>query len=109
MTAEFRPRLLRFRPGNRQGSICCSDRGVTILVAPPRAAGSPRKGREIISLLLDLASRDRARTPGSRPNPNIRDSKHDSDAIGWAAFFTRPEIVQILGDHATNAPDSSGY
>src|SRR5438093_211573 len=78
-------------------------------VAPTSAAGSPRKGQEIISLLLDLASRDRARTPGSRPNPNIRDSKHDSDAIGWAAFFTRPEIVQILGDHATNAPDSSGY
>jgi ankyrin repeat protein len=29
-------------------------------------------------------------------DPSIRDSKHDGDAIGWADFFKRKEIVQIL-------------
>jgi ankyrin repeat protein len=29
-------------------------------------------------------------------DPRIRDSKHDSDAIGWAEFFRRPQIVQML-------------
>jgi ankyrin repeat protein len=29
-------------------------------------------------------------------DPRIPDSKHDSDAIGWAGHFQRPEIVQIL-------------
>jgi len=29
-------------------------------------------------------------------DPTIRDSKHDSDAIGWAEFFHQPEIVQLL-------------
>jgi ankyrin repeat protein len=31
-------------------------------------------------------------------DPRIHDSKHDSDAIGWAEFFRQPEIVQILRD-----------
>jgi ankyrin repeat protein len=35
-------------------------------------------------------------------DPSIRDSKHDSDALGWADFFQQPEIVQILKDHAAN-------
>jgi len=29
-------------------------------------------------------------------DPKIRDSKHDGDAIGWAEFFKRPEIVQLF-------------
>ena len=29
----------------------------------------------------------------------IRDNKHDSDVIGWATHFGRPEIVKILEDH----------
>jgi ankyrin repeat protein len=29
-------------------------------------------------------------------DPRIRDSKHESDAIGWAGFFGRRDIVQIL-------------
>jgi ankyrin repeat protein len=33
-------------------------------------------------------------------DPEIRDSKHDGDAIGWASHFQRPEVVQILKDHA---------
>jgi hypothetical protein len=36
-------------------------------------------------------------------NPTIRDSKHDSDAIGWAEFFRQPEIVQVLKEHAEKA------
>ena len=31
-------------------------------------------------------------------DPSIRDSKHDSDALGWAEFFQRQEIVDIIGD-----------
>jgi ankyrin repeat protein len=29
-------------------------------------------------------------------DPTIRDSMHDSDAIGWAEFFQQPQIVEIL-------------
>jgi ankyrin repeat protein len=29
-------------------------------------------------------------------DPRIRDTKHDSDAIGWAEFFKRDEIVRLL-------------
>ena len=29
-------------------------------------------------------------------DPMIRDSKHDSDALGWAEFFKRPEVARIL-------------
>lgn len=29
-------------------------------------------------------------------DPGIRDSKHDSDALGWAEFFQRTEIVSLL-------------
>jgi len=32
-------------------------------------------------------------------NPRIRDSKHDSDAAGWAEFFRRADIVDILNAH----------
>jgi ankyrin repeat protein len=31
-------------------------------------------------------------------DPTIRDSKHDSDALGWAEFFQKQEIVDIIGD-----------
>jgi len=37
-------------------------------------------------------------------DPSIRDSEHDSDAIGWAEFFQQPEIVKIL----QNAPRNPG-
>jgi ankyrin repeat protein len=33
-------------------------------------------------------------------DPRLRDSKHDSDAIGWAEFFGRPEVVRVLQEHA---------
>jgi len=29
-------------------------------------------------------------------DPRIKDSKHDSDAIGWAEFFGRSELVRLL-------------
>lgn len=29
-------------------------------------------------------------------DPTIRDSKHDGDALGWAEFFQRSEIVEML-------------
>jgi ankyrin repeat protein len=34
-------------------------------------------------------------------DPRIRDSKHDSDAFGWAEFFQRTEIIRILEARAT--------
>ncbi len=33
---------------------------------------------------------------GAGADPHIRDSKHDSDPIGWADFFGRTELVEIL-------------
>ena len=35
-------------------------------------------------------------------DPSVRDNKHDGDAIGWAAYFRKPEIVQILQAHVAN-------
>jgi ankyrin repeat protein len=32
-------------------------------------------------------------------DPRIRDSKHDSDPLGWAEFFRQPAIVRILEEH----------
>jgi Ankyrin repeats (many copies) len=40
---------------------------------------------EVVPLLLDAGA-----------DPRIRDSKHDGDAFGWAEFFQKPEIVQLL-------------
>jgi hypothetical protein len=36
-------------------------------------------------------------------DPTIHDTKHDSDAFGWAEFFGRQGIIQMLTDHAANA------
>jgi hypothetical protein len=36
-------------------------------------------------------------------DPRIHDSKHDSDALGWAEFFQRKEIIRILEAHATKS------
>ena len=33
-------------------------------------------------------------------DPHIRDSKHDSDAIGWAEFFERQELVELFKKNA---------
>ncbi|MGQ0649721.1 MAG: ankyrin repeat domain-containing protein [Gemmatimonadaceae bacterium] len=33
-------------------------------------------------------------------DPGIRDSMHDSDSMGWAEFFGRSDVVQILRAHA---------
>ena len=32
-------------------------------------------------------------------NPRIRDSKHDSDAIGWATFFTKTDLAKLLDSY----------
>ena len=42
----------------------------------------------VVPLLLD-----------ARADPSIRDSMHDSDALGWAEFFGHDEIVTILKAH----------
>ncbi len=42
---------------------------------------------EVVRLLLHAGA-----------DPHIRDTKHDGDAFGWAEFFKRPEIVQLLKD-----------
>lgn len=43
---------------------------------------------EVVRLLLDAGA-----------DPRVRDSKHDGDALGWAEFFGKPEIVQLLKDN----------
>jgi hypothetical protein len=32
-------------------------------------------------------------------DPRIHDTKHDSDAIGWAEFFRRAEVLRLLEAH----------
>ena len=44
---------------------------------------------EMVELLLELGA-----------DPTIRDSMHDSDALGWAEFFGRQEIVTMLKNQA---------
>ena len=48
--------------------------------------------QEIVRLLLDAGA-----------DPRIRDSKHDSDALGWAEFFGRADLVRILAEHAASS------
>ena len=94
-----------------------------------RRAASPgeERGRAAVKWLLDHGANPNARWPhwdadvtplhlaasrghadvvrlllAAGADPSIRDSKHDSDAIGWAGFFRQPEIVQILREHAAN-------
>lgn len=45
---------------------------------------------DVVRLLLEAGA-----------DASSRDSKHDSDATGWADFFRQPEIVQILEAHAS--------
>jgi ankyrin repeat protein len=49
---------------------------------------------EIVRLLL-----------ARRADPRIRDSKHDADVMGWADFFRRKEIVDILNEHSLSATE----
>jgi ankyrin repeat protein len=44
---------------------------------------------EVVRILLNAGA-----------DPGIRDSKHDSDALGWAEFFRRQEVIEILRAHA---------
>lgn len=44
----------------------------------------------------------------SGADAGIHDSKHDSDALGWAEFFGRREIIQILKDQAPPGDQSPG-
>jgi len=39
----------------------------------------------VVRLLLDAGA-----------DPRIRDTKHDGDAFGWAEFFNKPGIVELL-------------
>ena len=53
----------------------------------PLHLAAARGHAEVVRLLLDAGA-----------NPRIRDTKHDGDAFGWAEFFKKPEIVQLLKD-----------
>ena len=37
-------------------------------------------------------------------DPRIKDSLHDADAIGWAAFFRQEAVVHMLEAHVSRAP-----
>jgi len=47
---------------------------------------------EVVRLLLDAGA-----------DPRLRDTKHDGDAFGWAEFFKKPEILQLLKDKTASA------
>jgi ankyrin repeat protein len=38
-------------------------------------------------------------------NPRIPDTKHHSDAIGWATFFRRPDVAGLLSAHDSPGPE----
>jgi ankyrin repeat protein len=47
---------------------------------------------DIVRLLLEAGA-----------DPRIRDSKHDGDALDWAEFFKKPQIVQLLKERLGGA------
>lgn len=55
-------------------------------VTPMHLAAS-RGHAEVVTALLEAGA-----------DITVRDSKHHSDALGWAEFFSRPEIVRLLND-----------
>ena len=80
---------------------------------------------EIIRLLVELGADPNAKDPGGvtplhlaaghghpdavrmllslGADPTIRDAEHDSDPLGWAEFFEKPETVRILKEHSNPA------
>ena len=58
-----------------------------IIVTPLHLAAS-RGHAALVRALLEAGA-----------DPSIRDSTHQSDPLGWAEYFQKPEIVQILRDH----------
>jgi hypothetical protein len=40
-------------------------------------------------------------------NPRIHDSQHDSDALGWARFFNRAEMVRLLEPFDRSRPSNN--
>jgi hypothetical protein len=48
---------------------------------------------EVVRLLLEAGG-----------DPRIRDSAHDSDPLGWAGFFEKPDVAQILKEHGSSTP-----
>jgi ankyrin repeat protein len=47
---------------------------------------------DVVRLLLAAAA-----------DPHVHDSIHDADAIGWAAYFEKPDIVQIIEAHTAKS------
>ena len=58
---------------------------------PPLHLAAARGHSKMVHLLLDAGA-----------DLNIRDSTHNSDAIGWAEYFKQPAMVQLLKDHAAS-------
>lgn len=48
---------------------------------------------EVVRLLLEAGA-----------DARIRDTAHDSDPLGWAEFFKKPDVVQILKEHGARTP-----
>lgn len=91
----------------------------------PLHFAAKRNRPEIIRLLVELGADKNARDPsGVTPlhlaaghghadavrtllslgaDATIRDTEHDSDPIGWAEFFEKPETVEILKEYSKPA------
>ena len=65
--------------------------GADVTAAAPRRRPRPRGGR-------------RARCSTPAPTRTIRDSMHDSDALGWATYFKQPEVIALLGRETPDEP-----
>jgi hypothetical protein len=52
-----------------------------------------------LAAMLDQTEVARVLVAGGA-DPSIRDSRHDSDAMGWAEFFRRQDIIEILKAHS---------
>lgn len=59
-----------------------------------------RKGRPAMVALLGHAEMVRLLLAGGA-DPNIRDSQHEGDALGWADHFQQTAIVEILKSEAS--------
>ena len=95
------------------------DRGAREANVVPRPLGGPREAGRPTSSSNGRGHRPKANTivPRTRlailagdadiarllleagADPHIRDGRHDSDARGWAEFFERQDIVQMLDRH----------
>ncbi|MBS1564914.1 MAG: GNAT family N-acetyltransferase, partial [Bacteroidetes bacterium] len=78
------------------------ERAAALLAAHPEEVNR-RYGEGNVTILHTAVMRNdialAALALSGRPDLSITDSWHDSAALGWAQYFRRPEIIQMIRDH----------